>query len=185
MRTITHAKHADNCLLAGGYAPDLQIPGASLSSKWLEGSDYVQILEFYVINNSKQNYLTLADGLNITIESDGLDLVQPGTLARLAPGQKAIVQIGVKNKAGVANGSQCGGNIVATYGEGYGPTLYANSSFSGPCGPATYTADTDSLGYHWTPQWWDDAKFGIFIHWGLYSAPAWGGVSPNEAYAEW
>lgn len=170
---------------ARGYAPDLQIPGASLSSKWLEGSDYVQILEFYVINDSKQNYLTLADGLNITVESDSLDLVQPGTLARLAPGQKAIVQIGVKNKAGVAEGSQCGGNIVATYGEGYGPTLYANSSFSGPCGPATYTADTDSLGYHWTPQWWDDAKFGIFIHWGLYSAPAWGGESPNEAYAEW
>ncbi|KAF5637167.1 alpha-L-fucosidase [Fusarium sp. NRRL 52700] len=168
---------------AHGYPPDLQIPGASLSSKWLEGSDYVQILEFYVINNSKNNYLTLADGLNITIESDSLDLIQAGTLARLAPGQQSIVQVGVKNKPGVSNGSQCSGTLVATYGESYGPTLYANSSFSGTCGPATYT--TDNLGYHWTPQWWDDAKFGIFIHWGLYSAPAWGGATPNENYAEW
>ena len=23
------------------------------------------------------------------------------------------------------------------------------------------------------PQWFDDAKFGIFIHWGVYSVPAW------------
>ncbi|KAF5580835.1 alpha-L-fucosidase [Fusarium subglutinans] len=91
--------------------------------------------------------------------------------------------LGVKNKPGVSSGSQCSGTLVATYGESYGPTLYANSSFSGTCGPATYT--TDNLGYHWTPQWWDDAKFGIFIHWGLYSAPAWGGATPNENYAEW
>ena len=24
-----------------------------------------------------------------------------------------------------------------------------------------------------TPQWFGDAKLGIFIHWGLYSVPAW------------
>lgn len=33
-----------------------------------------------------------------------------------------------------------------------------------------------------TPEWWTDAKFGIFIHWGLYSVPAYS--SPGE-YAEW
>ena len=27
-----------------------------------------------------------------------------------------------------------------------------------------------------TPRWYDDAKFGIFIHWGLYSVPAWAPV---------
>ena len=26
------------------------------------------------------------------------------------------------------------------------------------------------------PQWWSDAKFGIFIHWGLYSVPAYAPV---------
>ena len=34
-----------------------------------------------------------------------------------------------------------------------------------------------SLDYRKTPQWFKDAKFGIFIHWGLYSVPAWG---PHE-----
>jgi alpha-L-fucosidase len=33
-----------------------------------------------------------------------------------------------------------------------------------------------------TPTWWTDAKFGIFIHWGVYSVPA---FAPQGEYAEW
>ena len=36
-----------------------------------------------------------------------------------------------------------------------------------------YTAEPDSLAQHPLPEWYDDAKFGIMIHWGLYSVPAW------------
>ena len=32
------------------------------------------------------------------------------------------------------------------------------------------------------PQWFKDAKLGIFIHWGVYSVPAYGG---KESYGEW
>ena len=32
------------------------------------------------------------------------------------------------------------------------------------------------------PSWFEDAKFGIFIHWGLYSVPGW---SPKGTYSEW
>ncbi len=38
---------------------------------------------------------------------------------------------------------------------------------------APYTAAPDSLARHELPEWYDDAKFGIMIHWGLYSVPAW------------
>jgi alpha-L-fucosidase len=44
---------------------------------------------------------------------------------------------------------------------------------------------------HTAPAWWRDAKFGIFIHWGPYSVPAWGPVSRLDQvtnitnYAEW
>jgi len=34
-----------------------------------------------------------------------------------------------------------------------------------------YTADLNSLSRHPLPQWFADAKFGIMIHWGLYSVP--------------
>lgn len=30
----------------------------------------------------------------------------------------------------------------------------------------------ESISQYWTPEWFRDAKFGIFIHWGVYSVPA-------------
>ncbi len=36
----------------------------------------------------------------------------------------------------------------------------------------TYQPTLESVQTHPLPQWYDDAKFGIFIHWGLYSVPA-------------
>ena len=42
----------------------------------------------------------------------------------------------------------------------------------------TFKADWESLKNHSTPKWYQDAKFGIFIHWGVYSVPAYG----NEWY---
>jgi len=54
-----------------------------------------------------------------------------------------------------------------------------------------------SLETHRVPAWFEDAKLGIFIHWGLYSVPAWATPSgelgkvtadqwfANNPYAEW
>jgi len=65
-----------------------------------------------------------------------------------------------------------------------------------------YEAKKKSLKKHKVPEWFHDAKLGIFVHWGLYSVPAYGtnlGVSikdvvreqgfggqfKNNPYAEW
>jgi len=45
-----------------------------------------------------------------------------------------------------------------------------------------YEAKWESLDERPTPSWWIDAKFGIFIHWGVYSVPAW---SVRGQYSEW
>ena len=37
-----------------------------------------------------------------------------------------------------------------------------------------FRADWTSLQNYRSPAWYDDAKFGIFIHWGVYSVPAFG-----------
>ncbi len=47
---------------------------------------------------------------------------------------------------------------------------------------ARYEARWESLDRRPTPEWFHDAKFGIFIHWGVYSVPGWG--APQQ-YAEW
>ncbi len=61
-----------------------------------------------------------------------------------------------------------------------------------------YHADWNSIRAHEIPSWYEDAKFGIFIHWGVYSVPAFapptcqlGEIDINEQwfcnnpYAEW
>ena len=63
-----------------------------------------------------------------------------------------------------------------------------------------YTPDKDSMKTHQIPEWFHDAKLGIFIHWGLFSVPAFAvgklslgesqkrGIEEhfkNNPYAEW
>ncbi|MEI6579873.1 MAG: alpha-L-fucosidase [Eubacteriales bacterium] len=45
-----------------------------------------------------------------------------------------------------------------------------------------YENNWASLNSRPVPAWFEDAKFGIFIHWGLYSVPAW---AEKGRYAEW
>ncbi|MGZ4732707.1 MAG: alpha-L-fucosidase [Terriglobales bacterium] len=63
--------------------------------------------------------------------------------------------------------------------------------------PSHYEPTLESLNQHPLPQWYADAKLGIFIHWGLYSVPGWAPLTHpehdfgnqdyivNNPYAEW
>jgi len=49
-----------------------------------------------------------------------------------------------------------------------------------------YEPTWESIDKRPTPSWFSEAKFGIFIHWGTYSVPAYAPVIPGKlAYAEW
>lgn len=50
-----------------------------------------------------------------------------------------------------------------------------------------YEPSWSSLDKRETPSWFKDAKFGIFIHWGVYSVPSWRKVERARyaSYAEW
>ena len=65
-----------------------------------------------------------------------------------------------------------------------------------------YLPTEASLATHPLPKWYDDAKLGIFVHWGLYSVPGYATLDTvgfdkaqadknkyqwykNNAYAEW
>jgi alpha-L-fucosidase len=48
-----------------------------------------------------------------------------------------------------------------------------------------YRPDYESLDTYKVPDWYKDAKFGIFIHWGVYSVPAYGSEwYPREMYTQ-
>jgi len=50
-----------------------------------------------------------------------------------------------------------------------------------------FDANWNSLNQRKMPTWFHQDKFGIFIHWGVYSVPAYAPVMPNSgySYAEW
>lgn len=53
---------------------------------------------------------------------------------------------------------------------------------SSPKGTSVFKADSSSIAKNYKiPDWFRNAKFGIFIHWGIYSVPAYG----SEWYARW
>lgn len=68
---------------------------------------------------------------------------------------------------------------------------------SAPASEQSFEPNWESIRTHKVPAWFHDAKLGIFVHWGLYSVPAWatpvgelGSVDwdtwfTNNPYAEW
>ncbi|MHA1673039.1 MAG: alpha-L-fucosidase [Promethearchaeota archaeon] len=47
-----------------------------------------------------------------------------------------------------------------------------------------YEPIKESLGTHKPPQWFMDAKLGIFIHWGIYSVPAWAPIAKKQGLGQ-
>lgn len=48
-----------------------------------------------------------------------------------------------------------------------------------------YQPDWTSVDSRPLPQWYDEAKFGIFMHWGVFSVPSYGGGDGSNAESEW
>lgn len=132
-------------------------------------------------NTDSKAWLTSNHNLVVTVESENLRTVQRAHVKRLRPGDSAIVQVGVQNQDGVEPGSKGPATAVAQWGKG----ASASRAITATYGMPTYNDSAASVNQHESPNWFRDAKFGIFIHWGLYSIPAYGGVGKNENYAEW
>ncbi|XP_057333239.1 alpha-L-fucosidase [Microplitis mediator] len=52
--------------------------------------------------------------------------------------------------------------------------LSKNNEICESCENSPFKPTWDSLDNRKLPQWYDDAKFGIFIHWGVFSVPSFG-----------
>lgn len=60
------------------------------------------------------------------------------------------------------------------------PNILAQNSKQVP-----YQPTWESLDKHQIPKWYDNAKIGLSIHWGVYSVPAWAPRESEISYAEW
>ncbi|MEU4930558.1 alpha-L-fucosidase [Streptomyces yokosukanensis] len=137
-----------------------------------------QSVEATVVNAGTVAVLA-ADGVSVAVDAPGARTVQPARIRRLDPGEQARVRIGIRNDPGTAPGTRRDGTVTVT-GRG---ARAATGGAALTLGTADYQPTEASLSAHQAPYWFQGAKFGIFIHWGVYSVPAWSPV--GKEYAEW
>ncbi|KAI9708390.1 MAG: hypothetical protein M1820_004094 [Bogoriella megaspora] len=164
---------------ATGTGAQLDIQYARSTQMWIEGTNKTQIVEV-TVNNVGSEWVLANNSVSVSVSAPGYTTVSPAVINRLRPGDQARVQVGVVNKDGVAVGSTGNATVVVT-GTGFDTTYTFNATY----GVVPYEATFDSIYAHEAPTWYNDAKYGIFIHWGVYSVPGWGNVGNRETYAEW
>lgn len=152
----------------------LEVQYARSTQMWMEGTNKTQIVEV-IINNIGESWVLANQSVRVTVESPGLTTVTPGVINRLRPGDQARVQVGVVN----ANGTAQGTNGPATI-QIRGTQTQASHEFNATYGISPYEATYESVYGHESPNWFGNSgKYGIFIHWGVYSVPAWGNSGNN------
>lgn len=155
---------------ATGSGISLEVQHARSTNTWMEGSDKTQIFEITVNNVGKQ-WVLANNSVKVTVSASGVQTVVPGLINRLRPGDQAIVEVGVVN----VDETEAGTSGEATVRiEGMG--VQASSTFNATFGIMQYEATYDSIYGHESPPWFKNGKYGIFIHWGVYSVPGWGNV---------
>ncbi|KAH9884727.1 alpha-L-fucosidase [Xylariomycetidae sp. FL2044] len=148
---------------------DVHVQNLRPTQKWVEsGQQVVEVL----LNNAGD---TCASGVNVSISAPGDRQLGETAVKRLCPGDQKHVNVAIE---GEHTGDVA---VTVTFNNRNKSTVFEDITL----GLHDWTSDSTSLVNHETPQWFDDAKFGIFIHWGPYSVPGWGNSTPNEAYAEW
>ncbi|KAK7032171.1 hypothetical protein VNI00_013345 [Paramarasmius palmivorus] len=160
--------------------PPLAIRRARFTNRWeTVGDTRAQVVEVTVANLLPSNAISANNSLNakhtVEISGFGIQTLTPGVINRLVPGDQVRVDV-------LVSGAQSDTNATVELKDASGQSLGTSDGWPATALIEQWTSDTDVLSEHETPTWWNNAKYGIFIHWGVYSAPAWG---PPNAYAEW
>ncbi|KAI1258762.1 glycoside hydrolase family 29 protein [Xylariaceae sp. FL1019] len=159
--------------LWSGSVSVVDVQSVRPTQKWFESGE--QVVEV-IINNVGEKCVT-GDGISVEVQGKGFNTSTPGRVKRLCPGDQKMVAIGVR---GESDGM---GNVkVVIEGDGISNSIDVEGV---EIGLIEWSENLDTLAKHEAPDWYTGAKFGIFIHWGVYSVPGWGNSTPYESYAEW
>ncbi|KAF5364987.1 hypothetical protein D9758_008190 [Tetrapyrgos nigripes] len=174
-----------NTNTASGTGPILSIRRTRFTSRWeiIDGIR-TQLVEVTLANIlpssafSKENSFNALHSVSIT--GSGIKTVRSGSFSRLVPGDQARVDVFVTQDDSEGSGDDTGATVEVM--DSTGKVVGTSTGWPVTKLVEKWTPDRDVLGLHETPTWWNNAKYGIFIHWGVYSYPAWG---PPSSYAEW
>ncbi|KAF7350653.1 Glycoside hydrolase family 29 protein [Mycena sanguinolenta] len=127
-------------------------------------------------SNASASPLAITAAHTIEVVGPGLTTLAWGVVNRLVPGDQGLVDVFV------ANSNSSGAEATVVVRDENGEIVLSSDGWPVEGLVETWTADKAVLERHETPTWWNGAKFGIFIHWGVFSVPAW---APSNSYAEW
>ncbi|MAD87910.1 MAG: hypothetical protein CL912_33530 [Deltaproteobacteria bacterium] len=113
-------------------------------------ADRVQTVEV-VVNNAGPDWIS-GSGVEVAISAPGIETIDPGHVKRLRPGDQKKVNVGVIGCGNVTATVHLSGSLNATY-------TIKGVKF----GLEEYTSELSSLSTHESPEWFNDAKYGIFI----------------------
>ncbi|KAJ3553679.1 hypothetical protein NM688_g3482 [Phlebia brevispora] len=176
----------------------LSVQNVRSTTKWMDVSaargvaanEKVQQIEITLNNLAPldapmSSWITRKHNFSVSLVSDALYTVVPGNVVRLRSNDQVVVRIGVQNLPHAKPGTNATANVVWQLASGTATDLIIDglSGWEVVAGIPEWTSDDTSLRTHEAPDWFDEAKFGIFIHWGVYSVPAW--APTGQQYAEW
>ncbi|TLD05922.1 uncharacterized protein PgNI_09032 [Pyricularia grisea] len=163
--------HIFSISLYSGSAVEVQ--SLRPTQKWWDND--TQVVEV-TLNNAGSECVS-GKGLTVELTGDGFTTVRPGVVQRLCPGDQQKAYVGVKG------GTAKPVDVVAHVKDG--KTEQSKTFSNVEVGLTEWTSDSSSLAKHESPEWFDESKFGIFLHWGPYAVTGWGNSTPYESYAEW
>lgn len=128
----------------------VQVQYVRPTQKMSDVREGVQIVEL-VVDNAGPDWIS-GGGVEVSIEAPGVMTVEPAKIKRLRPGDQKKINVGVIGSGNVTAKVVMTGSVNAT------------STFEHvEIGLKSYTSDLANLNRHESPEWFNDAKFGIFI----------------------
>ncbi|TDL21983.1 glycoside hydrolase [Rickenella mellea] len=159
-------------------SPSIEVVAVRFAQKWdtIDGVK-AQIVEIKIANTEKHQTLntSITSAHTVNLVGNGITTRQNGSLYRLVAGDEVVVSVLVST-------SSSKGAVIVEVRNSSGDIVLRSKNW--PIAPlrTSWPKDNTVLNTHESPQWFNDAKYGIFIHWGPYSVPAW---APSHVYAEW
>jgi len=107
------------------------------------------------------SWITSKQTVALHSSSGAIHTVIPGEVKRLRGGDQVRVVVGIVNEDGVTPGTEIDGVQVVINGS---PLA---DQWRIVAGIPDYFVGDESLQTHESPEWFDGAKFGLFVHWGV------------------
>lgn len=117
----------------------------------------------------------------VHVSSSQVSTIEAGHIKAIAPGHTRSVRV-------IVQANSTSSNTLVSVQWTLAGTSNSMRTIEAPLvllqtSTTQFTSTPASVQQHRSPNWLKQSKFGIFIHWGLYSVPAWAPV--GQSYAEW